>query len=150
MNVRNAKKPQKRIDTSYVSRFRMQSYGNDNLYPQSLRNITGASGTAELCLSRYTKFIEGYGFADEDFSQLEMNTRGETADDILHNVTADLARYGGFALHVNYNVLCRVTGVSVVPFENCRLEEQDDAGNVAHIIIHPDWTGKRTRMGKAI
>ena len=150
MNVRNAKKPQKRIDTSYVSRFRMQSYGNDNLYPQSLRSITGASGTAELCLSRYTKFIEGYGFADKDFSGAELNARGETADDILHNVTADLARYGGFALHVNYNVLCRVTGVSFVPFENCRLEEQDDAGNVAHIIIHPDWTGKRTRMGKAI
>ena len=35
MNVRNAKKPQKRVDTSYVSRFRMQAYGHDNLYPQS-------------------------------------------------------------------------------------------------------------------
>lgn len=150
MNVRNAKKPQKRVDTSYVSRFRMQAYGHDNLYPQSLRAITGASGTAELCLSRYTKFIEGYGFADQSFSELILNARGETADDILHNVTADLARYGGFALHVNYNVLCQVTGVSFVPFENCRLEEEDDDSNVAHIIIHPDWTGKRTRMGKQI
>lgn len=150
MNVKTAKKPQKRIDISYVSRFKMQAYGNDNLYPQNLRAITQSSGTAELCLARYTKFIEGYGFADENFSKLVANHRGETADDVLHNVAADLARFGGFAVHVNYNVLGEITTMAHVPFENCRLEEPDDAGHVAHIIVHPDWTGKTTRMGKVL
>lgn len=150
MNVKTAKKPQKRIDISYVSRFKMQAYGNDNLYPQNLRAITQSSGTAELCLARYTKFIEGYGFADEGFSELVANHRGETADDILHNVAADLARFGGFAVHVNYNVLGEITTMAHVPYENCRLEEPDDAGHVAHIIVHPDWTGKTTRMGKVL
>lgn len=150
MNVKTAKKPQKRIDISYVSRFKMQAYGNDNLYPQNLRAITQSSGTAELCLARYTKFIEGYGFADEGFSELVANHRGETADDVLHNVAADLARFGGFAVHVNYNVLGEITTMAHVPFENCRLEEPDDAGHVAHIIVHADWTGKTTRMGKVL
>lgn len=150
MNVKTAKKPQKRIDISYVSRFKMQAYGNDNLYPQNLRAITQSSGTAELCLARYTKFIEGYGFADENFSKLVANHRGETADDVLHNVAADLARFGGFAVHVNYNVLGEITTMAHVPYENCRLEEPDDAGHVAHIIVHPDWTGKATRMGKVL
>lgn len=150
MNVKTAKKPQKRIDISYVSRFKMQAYGNDNLYPQNLRAITQSSGTAELCLARYTKFIEGYGFADEGFSELVANHRGETADDVLHNVAADLARFGGFAVHVNYNVFGEITTMAHVPFENCRLEEPDDAGHVAHIIVHPDWTGKTTRMGKVL
>lgn len=150
MNVKTAKKPQKRIDISYVSRFKMQAYGNDNLYPQNLRAITQSSGTAELCLARYTKFIEGYGFADENFSKLVANHRGETADDVLHNVAADLARFGGFAVHVNYNVLGEITTMANVPYENCRLEEPDDAGHVAHIIVHPDWTGKATRMGKVL
>ena len=150
MNVKTAKKPQKRIDISYVSRFKMQAYGNDNLYPQNLRAITQSSGTAELCLARYTKFIEGYGFADENFSKLVANHRGETADDVLHNVAADLARFGGFAVHVNYNVLGEITTMAHVPYENCRLEEPDDAGHVAHIILHPDWTGKATRMGKVL
>lgn len=150
MNVKTAKKPQKRIDISYVSRFKMQAFGNDNLYPQNLRAITQSSGTAELCLARYTKFIEGYGFADEGFSELVANHRGETADDVLHNVAADLARFGGFAVHVNYNVLGEITTMAHVPFENCRLEEPDDAGHVAHIIVHPDWTGKTTRMGKVL
>ena len=150
MNVKTAKKPQKRIDISYVSRFKMQAYGNDNLYPQNLRAITQSSGTAELCLARYTKFIEGYGFVDESFSELVANHRGETADDVLHNVAADLARFGGFAVHVNYNVLGEITTMAHVPFENCRLEEPDDAGHVAHIIVHADWTGKTTRMGKVL
>lgn len=150
MNVKTAKRPQKRIDKSYISRFKMQAYGGDNLYPQNIRAITMASGTAELCLARYSKFIEGYGFADGAFSEAILNASGDTADDILHNVAQDLARYGGFALHVNYNVMGSITTVSHVPFENCRLEEPDDAGFVAHILVHPDWTGKATRMGKAM
>lgn len=150
MNVRTTKRPNKRIDTSYVSRFRMQSYGNDNLYPQNLRLISSASGTTELCLARYAKFIEGYGFNDNIFSQIVVNRLDQTADDILHDISADLSRFGGFALHINYNVLCQITSVSFVPFENCRLEETDDAGNVAHVLVHPDWSGKATRNGRTL
>lgn len=149
MNIRTVKKAQKRIDVSYVSRFKMQTYGNDNLYPQNLRMISKASGTTELCLSRYAKFIEGYGFMSQALSDMAAN-RGGTMDDILHYVAQDVARYGGFALHVNYNVLCQVTEVNFVPFENCRLEEADDAGHVAHILVHPDWSGRLRRSGHTV
>lgn len=150
MNVRNAKKPRPRVEVGYLSRFKLQSYGNDNLYPQHLQAITRASGTAELCLNRYAKFIEGYGFANEAISDVVVNHVGTTADELLHDIARDVARFGGFALHVNYNVLCQVTEINFVPFENCRLEEEDDAGNVAHILVHPDWTGKKTRNGHVI
>lgn len=66
------------------------------------------------------------------------------------DIAQDVARFGGFALHVNYNVLCQVTEINFVPFENCRLEEEDDAGTVARILVHPDWTGKKTRNGHVI
>lgn len=150
MNVRTAKKPERRVDIGYVSRFNMQRYGNDNLYPQNLRLIAKQSGTTELCMARYSKFIEGYGFTDERLSETIMNAAGETADDLLHKVAADVARYGGFALHVNYNVMCQVSSVNFIPFENCRLEEEDDAGNVAHILLHPDWSARKTRNGRRI
>lgn len=150
MNVRTAKKPKPRFDISYVSRFKLQAYGYDNLYPQHLQRITSASGTAELCISRYSKFIEGYGFANDAFADYEVNRDHMKGDDILHNVAGDVARFGGFALHVNYNVLCQITEVNFVPFENCRLEEEDDNGNVARILVHPDWTGKKTRNGHAL
>lgn len=150
MNVKTIKKPQRRIDTSYVSRFKMQAYGYDNLYPQNLARITDASGTARLCLNRYSRFIEGYGFDNDTLAALTMNHQRDTADDILRNVAQDLAKFGGFALHVNYNVLCQVSEVSHVPFENCRLEETDDKGYVAHILVHPDWEQRKTRNGKRL
>ncbi len=147
MNVRNAKKPQKRIDVDYVQRFRLQSYGSDNLYPQNLMAITAASGTATLCLNRYEKFVEGYGFDNEQLSELKVNRWGDTADDILRAVAADLTQFGGFALHVNYNVFGEISEVNYIPFEQLRLEECDDFGNVAHILQHLDWKGEKTRNG---
>lgn len=150
MNVRTAKKPESRVGSSYSQQFRMQTYGEDNLYPQNLLAITSASGTARLCLSRYAKFIEGFGFKDTRFSEYVVNRKGDTADSILHNICEDIARFKGFALHVNYNVFCQIVEVQYVPFENCRLEEEDEDGYVGHILVHPDWRGKKTRNGRAI
>lgn len=148
MNVRNAKKPQRRIDVNYEQRFKLQSYGNDNLYPQNIMAITAASGTARLCLNRYEKFVEGYGFNDEVLSELKVNRWGDTTDDLLKAVAGDLTQFGGFALHVNYNVLGEISEVNYIPFEQLRLEECDDAGFVAHILQHVDWRGDKTRNGK--
>lgn len=148
MNVKSAKKPQKRVDVNFQQRFKMQSYGADNLYPQNIMAITGASGTAQLCLNRYEKFIEGYGFNNEYFSEMAVNREGVTMDDLLHQVAGDVAHFGGFALHVNYNVLGQISEVNFMPFEQCRLEETDDAGNVAHILVHCDWMGDKTRNGQ--
>lgn len=148
MNAKNTKIPEERIDVRYEQRFRMQSYGKDNLYPQNLLAITSASGTAALCLNRYSKFVEGFGFINETLSEFVVNRAGNTMDDLLKDVARDLTRFGGFALHVNYNVLGQITEVNYMPFEQCRLEESDDDGYVAHILQHIDWKGKRTRNGR--
>lgn len=150
MNVRTAKKPQKRIDVNYELRFKMQRFGNDNLYPQNIVDITNASGTAKLCLSRYEKFVEGYGFNNEVFSEWKVNRDGATMDDLLKSVAGDITRFGGFALQINYNVLGQVTEVNYLPFEQCRLEETDDAGVVSHILTHADWKGEKTKNGKRL
>ena len=148
MNVKNAKKPDRRVDVGYVQRFKMQSYGSDNLYPQNVMAITSASGTAGLCLRRYEKFVEGFGFANEQLSEFAVNRSGDTMDDLLKNVAEDLTRFGGFALHVNYNVFGQIAEVNHIPFEQCRLEECDDDGYVAHILHHVDWKGEKTKNGK--
>ena len=148
MNVKNAKKPAARVEVNYASRFKMQTYGDDNLYPQNLMAITSASGTAELCINRYAKFIEGFGFKNEALANYYLNRDEMTADTLLHSVASDVAKFGGFALHVNYNVLCQIVEVNYLPFEQCRLEEEDDAGVVAHILVHPDWRGRKTKSGK--
>ena len=149
MNVQQVKQAAPRYDTPYHQRLNLQAWGNDNLYPQHLTRIAAASGTAELCLSRYCKFVEGNGFMD-GLAGYELNQTGDTMDDILHLVAQDVTRFGGFALHVNYNLLGEVVEVNHVPFERCRLEECDDAGHVQHIVTHPDWIGNKTRNGNRI
>lgn len=147
MNVKTAKKPQKRLDVNFERRFNLQSFGSDNLYPQNISAITSASGTAQLCISRYRKFVEGYGFNNEFFSAMEVNREGETMDDLLHHVADDVTRFGGFALHVNYNVLGEITEVNFVPFEQCRLKETNEFGEVEEILVHCDWKGEKTKNG---
>lgn len=150
MNVKNAKKPDNRIDVRYIQRFKMQGYGNDNRYPQNLLDITSASGTAKLCLARYKKFVEGFGFSSDRISDLVVNRAGETMDDLLHLVSTDLTNFGGLALHLNYNVLGQIVEINHIPFEQCRLEEPDDNGYIAHILTHVDWKGDKTRGGQRI
>ena len=79
-----------------------------------------------------------------------MNRYGETTDDIVTAVAQDLANYGGFALHVNYDLACRIVELQHVPFESCRLQEDDDSGYIGHIVTHPDWTARTTRGGKIL
>jgi hypothetical protein len=58
-----------------------------------------------------------------------------------------LCEFGGFALHVNYNLLGEVSSVHHVPFEHCRLEEPDDVGVVAHVKVSDDWSGTKKHKG---
>ena len=76
------KKSNTRFDTGYIQTLGIQSYGQDNLYPQVLRNIIAASSTGSECVERFANFIEGNGFRAELFSEYVVNRRGDTADDI--------------------------------------------------------------------
>lgn len=144
------KKSSKRVDVHYLQTLGIQTYGEDNLYPQTFRNILAASSTGAECLDRFADFIEGNGFRDVPFSESVVNRKGDTADDIHALVCRDVAYYNGLALHVNYNIYGDIVELHHVPFENCRLVESDDSGYVGKIAIHPDWSGQKTRGGKVI
>lgn len=144
------KKSSNRVDVSYLRQFGIQGFGDDNLYPQTLRNIIAASSTGSECAERYANFIEGNGFKDIRFSEYVVNRKGDTVDDIHTLVCPDVGDFDGMALHVNYNIFGEMCELNYVPFENCRLLEEDSNGYVAKIAIHPDWSGKKTRAGKPL
>lgn len=126
----------------------IQSYGSDNLYPQRMYDLIQNSPTGAGCLDRYQTFIEGNGLKDTDFSEYVCNRKGETVDDLFRLIAQDVSLYRGFALHVNYNMAAQITELQHIPFQNCRLEEEDENGAVTYINVHPDWTGSSTRKGK--
>lgn len=150
MNINKIKKAPQRIDVGYLSSLGIKAYGRGNLYPQEAKAILDASSTGAQCADRYARFIEGEGIANAAIYGLEVNRYGETTDDIVTAVSQDLANYGGFALHVNYDLACRIVELQHVPFESCRLQEDDDSGYIGHIVTHPDWTARTTRGGKIL
>lgn len=151
MKVGRIKKTEERVNLGYLSSLDIKMFGRNNLYPQELHDIVFASSAARRCFERKALYIEGNGITSAALSEAVCNNAGEMVDDIHAYVSRDLALFDGFALHVNYNILGEITSVAHIPFENCRLEEDDIAGNVAHIVIHPDWTGiRKTRGGKQL
>lgn len=145
-----SKKTANRVDVKYLRSLDVQGYGEDNLYPQTIRNLLGASSTGSECVERYRWFIEGNGFRADSLAEYVVNRRGDTADDIHKALCNDMAVFDGLAIHVNYNILGQIVEMNHVPFENCRLQEEDDNGYVAKIAVHADWSGKKTRNGKVV
>ena len=148
--IKMAKKSRRKIDNLYLSTLGIKSYDADNLYPQNVRKIVLNSKTGSGCMSRYISFLEGNGITNPVLSAMKVNRNGQTLDAIHSLCAADLGFHGGFALQVNYNLLCQIVEINHVPFENVRLAEPDSEGNVSEVYIHPDWSGRMTRNGKVV
>ena len=150
MNQSRTPKSQKRFEQPYDYNVNIKRYDSDNLYPNNIMLKINDSPTASGCLERYVDFIEGNGLHSSSLASSVVNRDGQTLDEIHSLVSRDKATFRGFAILVQYDVYCRPCGVYHYPFEQCRLEEPDDDGNVAHIAVHPDWSGGASRGGNRI
>lgn len=147
MNQSKTPKSQRRFEQPYNSSLNIKMYDIDNLYPNNLMLKVSDSPTTMGCLNRYIDFIEGNGIKSTALSSCVVNRDGQTLDDIHALVSGDKGRFDGFAILVQYDVYCRPCAIYHYPFEQCRLEECDDKGNINHIVVHPDWAGNATRKG---
>lgn len=126
----------------------IQTYGEDNDYPQQVMMIVGASSTGTSCVNTYSKFIAGKGFNDVNLYKLLLNSDNETADYILDRASEDFSRFGGFAIHVNYNANYKIVSIKNIPFEHVRFEKLNEAGEFNRVAIHPDWGKQYTQLQK--
>jgi hypothetical protein len=150
MNISLVKQVDERVEERYSQSLGIVLCGRNNCYPQELRRLIKASSTGASCAGRRAKYIRGGGFVDAILQEFVCNFSGTTLGELHKLLASDIACYDGFAFHVNYNILGEIVSIEYVPFENCRLEEPDDAGHIAHIAVHPDWEGRRTRNGKKL
>lgn len=150
MKIKSLPPTEAPIDIRYLQKYGIQSYDTDNLYPQNVLNIVGSSKTGSGCLERYKDFMEGDGIASTILSDMRVNRQGETLADIHGLVCDDIATFDGFAIHVNYNEEGRIVDMHNIPFENVRLCEPDEEMVVKTVAIHPDWSGRLTKNGKAV
>lgn len=150
MTIKQLPKAAPSVDIGYLSKYGIQAYDRDNLYPQNVLLIVGQSKTGTGCLERYIDYIEGNGIADKALAAMVMNRNGETLADLHALSSADLGTFNGVAFHVNYDVFGNIVDAHSIPFENVRLCEPDERGVITRVAVHPDWTGNSTRNGKRL
>ena len=112
-------------------------WGPGNLYPQTLLDVIYESDTASAAMSVRAEFIEGNGLTDLALSEMVVNRKGQTLDDIHVATSHNVANGEVVCLHVAYNGLAQIVGIQSVPFEWIRFKEADDLGNVTMAGIFP-------------
>lgn len=150
MRITSLPKPEKPLDLKYLRNIGIKTYDADNLYPQNVRNIVLNSKTGFGCYRRYADYIEGRGPAATELAGMTVNLNGETLADIHALVSADMAMFNGFAVHVNYDIDGGIVSLHHIPFENVRLVEPDEEGITRKVALHPDWSCSTTRNGKPL
>ena len=117
-------------------------FDSDNSYPQRIAEYVRNSGTATACVNLLKKFIVGEGFEDASFYKAIVNYKYHTVDQLLRLCAEDYARFGGFALHINYNALFEIDAIQHVKFEHCRWGLPDDWGYIPHVAVFDNWDSK--------
>lgn len=117
------------------------AYGEGNLFPQNLLNVTSDSVTARACLAARAQFIQGNGFLDQTISQMVVHRSGLTMDTLLNRQANTIAYFETIVLHIGYNGLGKIASIKPIPFEFIRLAEPDDMGVITHAAICPYLDG---------
>lgn len=130
-----------------ISRWRssvdIQPYDEDNDYTSRVLNLVNTSGIASVCIGIFSKYISGNGFKVPAFNDLIVNRKRITTAKLLRQISKDYARWHGFAIHVNYNLLGQITEANYLSFNYCRLKKADDLGYVSKIAVNHCWVDKR-------
>lgn len=137
-----ALKVEPRLDYKENKTTNIYPYDFDNKYPHRVIDIVNDSPTAKTCLKLKNKFVFGGGFKDLAFYKSKVNDK-QTVDSFLRRLSEDFGKFGGFAIHVNYNGLGEFINTRVVPFEYVRKQL---VGNGYR--IYNDWNNVKNTSVK--
>lgn len=135
-----------RFSTPDMRALDIQAYDVMNDYPQRVLSISRESGSVKACLEEYVKFVKGRGIAALRDTELRDGRRFLS---LYRSVVSDLCRFGGLAIHVDYNGVGEIVDMQHVPFEHVRLCIADEkTGRVQRLAVNRDWTGVKTAPKK--
>ncbi|TXK78684.1 hypothetical protein [Mesonia sp. K4-1] len=113
--------------------------GEDNLYPVLVENLIKASPTTKQCVEIYESFIGGSGFVAEMMEEPTENLlESRSPEDLLFEITPDLAEEQGVFIHISFNAAFEKTEHNVIPYDFCRVGKKDDKNYSGKIILNPD------------
>jgi hypothetical protein len=118
----------------------IQAWDSDNLYPQRADQVRKNSRTTKIAVKRLAGFLAGRGFADPALASLIVNSKGETLNDLLDQITFDAAQFeDSYVLHFKYNLNYKLAEISAVPILHSRFGLPDDDGLHFDVKINNNW-----------
>lgn len=110
-------------------------YGKDNRFPHYLWNsLYLKSATLQSIINGTIDYVVGNGLTSD---LLEVNTKGDTLEDLVKQLVSDYMIFGGFALQVIYNKVGEVNEVYWLDFQKLRSNRDNTVFYYAE-----DWVKK--------
>lgn len=120
------------------------SYGKDNKFPNYLWDLYLRSALLQSIINGTTDFVIGQGI-DPSTSKIdpkaEINTKGETIEDIIKKITNDYLIFDGFAVQIIFNKMNQVGQLYWLDFRNCRTNEDE-----TQIYYSKEWEKASPKM----
>lgn len=113
--------------------------GEDNLYDVLVDNLIKSSPTTGQCVDIYGSFITGAGFKAEMTEEPTDNLlENRSPNDLLNESTDELKAQQGVWIQIGYNASFQKTEFNVIPYEFCKLGEEDSEKYIGKIIMNPE------------
>jgi len=126
-----------RINTPLDLSSKIKQYGENNLYPQIVNSMLQRSPLTKSAVKILADFYTGGGFQSQ--GELIVNRYSQSVNDVLAYLAKDLAKYRGFACHLNFNPSGQVVEMQPIPFEYCRLGLPDANGYSSKVVVSNNW-----------
>lgn len=111
-------------------------WGEENFYPQTLKNIVEQSPSAKPAVDRVAKFYKGGSFEGED---IIVNSYGLTLRDIVDRCAEDLAFFDAFSIQSNFNMLGEPNDMNPMRIEALRFNQFDELSYASKIGYHRNF-----------
>lgn len=97
------------------------SWGKNNDYPNYLADLYNSSTTLRSVINQVADFISGNKVTtDYPVFSTQCNSKGETIEDVVHQIALSLLIYGGFVVNVTKNRYNQIAALNVLDFKNIR------------------------------
>ncbi|MFT5602953.1 MAG: hypothetical protein ACI9N1_003215, partial [Flavobacteriales bacterium] len=115
---------------------KIMTWGSDNYFPQTFKNIVEQSPNAKPAVSRTSTFYKGGPFQGED---IVINTYGLTLRDVVDKAADDLALFDAFAISSNFNMEGSPTDMIPMRVETLRFNQFDELNYASKIGYHRNF-----------
>jgi len=121
-------------------------WGRNNAFPQTLKTLIQKSGNSNPAVERTATFYMGE--IQEIYEEL-IHPNGVTLFDVIKVCSTELAMFGGFAIHVNYNINGDIVNFRPLNITDLRFNQLDELNYSSKIGYHCDF-GRNSPIDRMI